>query len=489
MAAVLGTPSRKSLPPALVIAFAAILVGDRIVFHLLAGPLPDEAYYWLWGQHPDWSYFDHPALQAWLQGLAAHLFGNTLLGLRAPALLSSAILIACLLWWVGKLRDDGIGMSRAEALLVAFASPLVFIFAEMVFNDHLLLALLAIASVLLRLTLDSVARAGRPLLPALYGAALAASLATLTKYNAALFVLGVLPILLMRPYRPIWRSPHFYLALLLALICLTPIAIWNLGHAGASFQYNFVDREAVASVPDFLRNALTFVLGFLLALSPFLVVPLVRLIRQRPPHSPWQSPAAAIFLTATIACVALSAFTFVLYYWNIVAVAPIFPLVAAYIRSRWGLVLHLAFGTLVITAFTVNYAVVPLAALFGTIDSESGIVYDWPEIAAAAEGYRTSSGASVLAASDYRHGSILAFTAGDPDVEVFSSRRSQFDYWRDDAKLAGKDAVVVTDLWHPLSPDITRHFFMVEKLGGRDVVRFGHLIAHYDFYLARAYRP
>ena len=120
---------------------------------------------------------------------------------------------------------------------------------------------------------------------------------------------------------------------------------------------------------------------------------------------------------------------------------------------------------------------------------ESGIVYDWPQIAAQAESDRRSSGAQFLVASDYRHGSILGFTAGDPDVVVFSSRKSQFDYWRDDANLSGKDAIVLTDLWHPLSPEITGHFSTVEKLGTNDVVRLGHLIAHYDFYLAKSYRP
>ena len=50
-------------------------------------------------------------------------------------------------------------------------------------------------------------------------------------------------------------------------------------------------------------------------------------------------------------------------------------------------------------------------------------------------------------------------------------------------------AVAPRHLCHPLSPDITGHFFMVEKLGGHDVVRFGRLVAHYDFYLAKSYRP
>lgn len=481
--------ARKPLPFAIVAVFAVVLIAARALFDLFAGPLPDEAYYWLWGQHPDWSYFDHPALQAWLQWAIFHIFGASLFALRVPALLTTTVLIGCLLWWVKRLRGDGIGMRPSEALLATFASPLVFVFTAMTFNDHLLLALLALASVFLRTTLDAVSRDGRPALPALYGAALAAGLAMLTKYNAGLYVLGVVPVLCFPRYRPVWRSPHLYVAVLLALACLVPIGIWNLAHAGASLRYNLVDREALASLPDFVRGALTFAVGFLASLSPFLVVPLVRLLAQRAPRSPWQPVATTIFLVSTIACVAVSAVTFVLYYWNIVSIAALFPLLAAYIRTRWGLVLHLGFGAICAVAFAVNYAVLPLAALGGHIDSESGLTYDWPAIAATAKADLATTGAQFLAASDYRHGAILAFAAGDPDVEVFSDRESQFDFWRDDAALAGKDAVIVTDLWHPMSQAVRQHFASLTGLGGHDVARFGRILAHYDFWLGKSYRP
>jgi hypothetical protein len=90
---------------------------------------------------------------------------------------------------------------------------------------------------------------------------------------------------------------------------------------------------------------------------------------------------------------------------------------------------------------------------------------------------------------DDRYGATLAFVADDLNIEVFSSRRSQFDYGRDDAKLSGKNAIVVTDLWHPLSPAITGHYVTVDGLGGHDVIRFGRVIAHDDFYLAKSDRP
>ena len=36
----------------------------RVLYALFAGPSPDEAYYWLWGQHPGLSYYDHAPFHA-----------------------------------------------------------------------------------------------------------------------------------------------------------------------------------------------------------------------------------------------------------------------------------------------------------------------------------------------------------------------------------------------------------------------------------------
>ena len=49
-----------------------------------AGVFQDEAYYWMWGQHPSLSYFDHPPLNAWLLGLSSAVFGWNVLALRVP---------------------------------------------------------------------------------------------------------------------------------------------------------------------------------------------------------------------------------------------------------------------------------------------------------------------------------------------------------------------------------------------------------------------
>ena len=65
----------------------------RLIFWLTTFPNPDEAYYWLWGQHPALSYYDHPPLQAWIQGLTTALLGQSFLTLRLSNLVSNGLIV------------------------------------------------------------------------------------------------------------------------------------------------------------------------------------------------------------------------------------------------------------------------------------------------------------------------------------------------------------------------------------------------------------
>jgi 4-amino-4-deoxy-L-arabinose transferase-like glycosyltransferase len=146
------TLSLTQVQKGVLVAVIATLLALRIWFHLTASPLPDEAYYWLWGRNLDWSYFDHPPLQAWMQAISHWLFGTNLFVLRPPALVTSAIVFGCLIWWGQKF-----GAPRPYLLVstaVILASPLMFLMMGMVFNDHLLIALLSLALIQLYLLFE-----------------------------------------------------------------------------------------------------------------------------------------------------------------------------------------------------------------------------------------------------------------------------------------------------------------------------------------------
>jgi 4-amino-4-deoxy-L-arabinose transferase-like glycosyltransferase len=100
--------------------FWLALLGKLILTALL--PLTnDEAYYWVWAQHMQWSYFDHPPAVAWLFWLGHQLFGATSM-VRWPAVLLGQVTLAI---WLLILRPYCTDQQRFYWLLLAVFSPLI----------------------------------------------------------------------------------------------------------------------------------------------------------------------------------------------------------------------------------------------------------------------------------------------------------------------------------------------------------------------------
>lgn len=481
----------NDLPLAALLVVLAALIGLRLAWQWMASPLPDEAYYWLWGQRLDLGYFDHPPLQAWMQRLAWELGARGVFGLRLPVWVSTLVMLAAL-WVLLRRALPWLGPRARLAVLAGFmAMPGVFLFTTFAFPDHLMLALLALAGIAAVRVVETLDRGEAvPALP-LYATGALVGLALLTKHNAALFGVGLLALSAAHaPARGLWRSPHLWGALALALAMQAPVLWWNLAHDAATLRFNLSDRLAfdLARWPD---NALAFAGFSALALSPVLLPALARVVA-RPGGlggAALGRTAVAILLVAAVFWLAMTALTPVLYYWIAPAWVLLGPLMVVALRSLRALVVHLALGVVVAAVFLVNSEVVPMAALVGATDEETALLYGWPRVTPAVIEARASRPGVFLAASDYRHGAILAFETGDPTVEVFSDRASQFDIWHDPKGLAGRDAVILTTRWHPMTPAISGHFASVELLETIAVVRLGREVAVYDLWLGREMRP
>ena len=119
---------------------AGFFLALKILVLFAAGVFVDEAYYWLWGQHPALSYYDHPPLNAWLQGISSLVFGWNVVGLRAMVLLS--LLGDIFVIWLFAQR-----LPTAErqgyfwvTLVVFLVTPIFFASTAFALPDHLLLA-------------------------------------------------------------------------------------------------------------------------------------------------------------------------------------------------------------------------------------------------------------------------------------------------------------------------------------------------------------
>ncbi len=457
--------------------------------------MPDEAYYWLWGQNPALSYYDHPPLQAWLVGASSFIFGHSLFALRAPTLLSTGIIIWVVFWWNRRLVPSPDLRAGLVAVLVVFSVPTVNVMTSLVFPDHLLLALLVAASVPVARVLDAVEADGRVAKRDLYGAALLIGLAGLTKYNAALFGLGIAVMIVIVPrYRVLFRSPHLYFAALLTIAILTPVFLWNAMNGDASFRYNLVDRvTGTDSLPVFLGRVQSFITQTIWGFSPFLVAGIVGVWRRYDTaplwFANWRNPALFTFVVPTLVWIVLAARTPVFAYWNIVAIAAFLPLAAVAMRTRAITALHLVYGMVAATLWIVNSVFVPLPALLGNpVDKTTALLYGWPKIAARVQTLQRATGADFLVTTDYRSGAILAYTTDNPGVDVIESRISQFTLWLADRNREGRNAIVLADKSFPVDSVLQAHFKRIQKLETIGITRYDLPITYYDIYLAEGFR-
>ena len=106
----------------------ALVAALTILRAILASILPlsgDEAYYWDCSRHLDWTYFDQPPLVIWAMIPFRAVLGETSLAVRAPALVSSALLAAFLPPLMQRL--GGTTRHAFHAYLLMHAMP-VFLF-------------------------------------------------------------------------------------------------------------------------------------------------------------------------------------------------------------------------------------------------------------------------------------------------------------------------------------------------------------------------
>jgi len=217
----------------LLFVFIAIL---QLVAAVVSPPFGDELYYWAWSRQLQWSYHDHPLMVALLIRLSSAVFGNTLLGVRFFACVSTWVCVYC----IARLSRD------RSAVAWLFLTPLFLLGALVMTPDAPLLAFWAAYLFWTAHQLrafqrdDSVTRlrwgwaAGGVLL----------GLGVLSKYTMALAApCGLLAWLgEYRHWRRWWAG--YILHGVVAFVVASPILIYNLqtDFAPLRFQWEHVNR-------------------------------------------------------------------------------------------------------------------------------------------------------------------------------------------------------------------------------------------------------
>ncbi len=488
MLADIGIPSNRKF----IYATLIVLLISRACLQFYAAPLPDEAYYWLWGIHLSFSYYDHPPLHAWLQGLDARLFGWNLVSLRLLTWPTTIGTIAILLWWSRRLATAVWGEYFFATTAICFASPLIFIYTAIAYNDHLLIFLSCLSASFFMLFFMKFTARGRQSLLYLYLGAIILAFAALTKYNAVFLGLGVaISVVALPALRPLLKSPHIYAAAGLIVLVQLPVLYWNVINDFSSFRYNLWDRLHLQSWWISLGTLVAVFATSVVVLSPFLFAPLLGFLKSRPKglaETICQSLGFWTFFYSTMSFFVLCFFTYVHFYWNIEAYLLFFPVALMYLPSSRVLRAHLVYGMIFSMLFAFNYTVLPLAALVSHADLESARVFGWAEIGNRIATAKAKYHAQFIAASDWQTASQLAFALQDPTVECFGDR-SQFTFWLNNDLRYGQDAIILVDesQVQNVNSVIGPKFRIVQPIETIQVKRFGKLLTTYKIYVGIAY--
>lgn len=215
-----------------------ILIGLFFLFRLLWAALlplsPQEAYYWVYSLHPDWSYFDHPPLTAWTIGFFTFWLGHSAVAIRLGALLYAAGFTA-LAYLVG--RDSFSPRVGRDAALLCVFLPTYSINALIMTPDAPLVFFWTLSLYLAFLALQR----DRPVL--FIPSGLALGLALLAKYTAVILPLSLgLFLIFSRDHRRLWKGWELYGGLGIALLVFSPVLVWNARHDWASLAFQSTDR-------------------------------------------------------------------------------------------------------------------------------------------------------------------------------------------------------------------------------------------------------
>lgn len=480
----------RGLPTRVLIGVAAVLVAMRIALNAGIAPIGDEAYYWLWGQRPALSYFDHPPLNAWLLGLSSRIFGWNLFALRFPTWLTSALTLYLFHLWARRLAPADWQRWFWVATVIFLASPLYMSFSAIVFPDHLLVALSLWAIYAFAVFLDSWDR-GVPRWSALYWSALALGFAALTKYNAVVVAVAMISVILLSRRR--WRllaSWQLYAAAAITIALLSPVLVWNLQHDFASFRFHLGTRYGGAEFALEAGRAKAFWLIYFVYLSPLLVLPIVAFLIRRPQQGFARAShdlGRLVFVVSTGLFTLMAMTTPVAPYWNITAFAPLVPHLVAYAGARVQLTAHVLFGMLAVVLIGFNMGVAPLATLNGGGDWESSVVHGWEQIADEVARAEQAHAPDFVAATRYTLAAQLAFQRGRDDVTALQVRVDQFDYWFDPAAHQGQTALILGDMTQRIDGETRARFRSIEQVGEFEVTRFGRVVNTYQLFLGRGF--
>ncbi len=396
--------------------------------------VPDEAYYWLWSQHLQAGYCDHPPMvAAWVA--AGELIGGTsALGVRLLAPLASAV-ASLFIWRAAEDFFPGRG-AGLTACCLSNATVLVGVSFLMTPDAPLLFFWTAAIAALGRWFVSGDDRWW-------LAVGVAAGCALLSKYTAILLIAAIGLWLLTTPEgRKALRRPLPWAGLAIAFALFAPNIVWNATHGWVSYLkqgsrlVEFDPSRALVYFADMILGQIGLATPLVFGLAAVGVWRLARTGDAKAKLLLWLTLLpTAVFVQHSMLDRVQGQWPAIIYPSAFIAAA---ALPAAMI-ARWrGPAMAVGFAMTILAYAQATLASFPFPA---ARDPTAILMAGWPEyaraLAARSKAFVTQAGKIELAE--------IAFYA-PPDVVVagFDDRWSYFD-WADASALAGTRGLIIFD--------------------------------------------
>lgn len=413
----------------------------RLLFVLIMGPMPQDAYYFFYSQHPALSYFDHPPMIAYLLHLFCSILGKNIIAIKIAS--ESTTLVSIYLFY--HLANCFLtGRQLNKALLLLLSTLMVTILSLVSTPDTPLVLFWTLS---LYLIYQAIFKA-KPVYWLWSGVAM--GLAFDSKYTAIFLPAGVILFLLLSaPHRRILISKWFWLSVSSFIIVISPVLIWNAQHHLASFMFQGTSRiNAGTEIHIQLKYFFGLIGHQLLVIMPVLLIAIFyysfQLLRKHqfnflkvPPETLF---LLCFFLPMMGSFTIISFFCWVKLNWLMPAYLTGIILASVYLPRKW-VSFQLFFSLILHVAMAIELIFYPVPV------KSDDTWYGWQDLAAqvsdlkkiypktfvfSADGYKTAAELNLL---------MNGFTYSQ---NVIGENALEFDYVNADlTKLRGRDALFI----------------------------------------------
>lgn len=213
----------------------------RLLLLPFMGLMPQDAYYYLYGQNLSLSYFDHPGMIGYILRFFTEIFGQSIFTIKFTDFLITSLTILSFY----KLASFFLSKQKLQGAFVLFAST-IFV-SILSFNSTPDVPLLLFWTLSLICLYKAIFEEKKWFW--IFGG-IAMGLAFNSKYTALLLQIGLILFLIFsNKYRKLLISPWLWFSILISAAVTFPVWYWNYQNEFASFA--FQSSERTSSISEF----------------------------------------------------------------------------------------------------------------------------------------------------------------------------------------------------------------------------------------------